>query len=250
MTRLVSIMQPTFLPWVGYFDLIDQSHRFIYLDNVKFSRQSWQQRNRIKTASGLQWVSLTVEASQTQGDDLTKAQIKDTARLRKLLQTIAQSYGKTPCFAAVMPGVTAYLEGLSDGLPLADANIRFIDWACEMLGISTPRIRASDLVEDEDRSRRLVRLCQAAEAEVYLSPAGAADYLQEDASCFAEAGLPIVIQSYAPCEYPQLYPPFQPFASVLDLLMNQEPAQALAVIRQGRRANQPLAAWLAAQEQA
>lgn len=233
MTTL-AVMQPTFLPWIGYFDLIDQADCFVYLDTVEFSRQSWQQRNRIKTAAGLTWLSLPVAASKTERTTIADARVGPVEAVRKWRSTIAQAYARAGAVSGELPWIDAWLAGLAAGVPLADCNIDFIERACGRLGIATRRHRASDLDGEDGRVERLIGLCRSLGATAYLSPAGAAGYLEGAQGAFRSAGIELLFHAYEHPVYAQCHGAFQTHASVVDLLLNLGDAAA-AVMRSGRR---------------
>lgn len=229
----VAIMQPTFLPWVGYFDLIDRVDRFVYLDTVPFTRQSWQHRNRIKTAQGLQWLTLPVQASvreKTLIADVTLGPVKP----EKICRAIEQNYARAPFFAELWPCFRPHLEALMAGDNLAALNIALIETACEILGVETPRVRASSLTPAEGRVERLIAITKELRGSIYLSPMGAAGYLTEAADAFSASGLTLAFQAYEHPAYRQLFPPFAAGCGFLDLLFNTGP-DALAILRSGRR---------------
>lgn len=233
MTTL-AVMQPTFMPWIGYFDLIDQADTFVYLDNVEFSRQSWHHRNRIKTAQGLVWLTLPVEHSQSDHTKLSDARIGSTASVGKWRKTIAQAYKKCRYAGEHLPWLDSWLEKLDKGNALTLANIQFIGTVCEKLGIGTPRHLATALPISGDRAGRLVALCEHFHANTYLSPIGAAGYLKQDIAAFQTARVEVRFQHYEHPVYSQPHGEFLPYASVVDLLMNEGPA-SLEIMRSGRR---------------
>lgn len=233
MTTL-AVMQPTFLPWVGYFDLIDQADVFVYLDTVEFSHQSWHHRNRIKTAQGLAWLTLPVTHSQSEHTTLHDARIGSIAASSKWRKTIAQSYAKADYVAEHLPWIDAWLGRLKEGESLVETNIEFIETVCGKLGVSTPRSRASDFPASDGRGERLVSLCRNFGAGVYLSPIGAAAYLRQDIGAFNGADIKVRFQNYEHPAYRQQHGAFAPYASVADLLLNEGPA-TLDIIRSGRR---------------
>jgi hypothetical protein len=230
----IAIMQPTFLPWAGYFDLIDQADVFIYLDTVEFSRQSWHHRNRIKTAQGLIWLTLPVTHSQSEGTTLDEARIGDVVITGKWRKTLAQAYAKADHAADHLPWIDAWLGGLRQGAPLTDANIELIEQVCAKLPLSTPRFRASELPKLDGRADRLVQLCRHFSATKYLSPIGAAAYLRQDIKSFTDAGIEVRFHNYEHPNYRQQHGTLLPYASVIDMLLNEGPA-SLNIIRAGRR---------------
>ncbi|NQW12293.1 MAG: WbqC family protein [Alphaproteobacteria bacterium] len=240
----IAVMQPTFLPWIGYFDLIDRVDRFVYLDTVEFSKQSWQQRNRIKTANGPMWLSLPVQASKTEHTTVADATVGPVDAVRKWRATLAQAYAKAAAVELELGWIDTWLADLEPGRSLAATNIDFIERACERLGIDTPRVRASALGDADDRIERLVALCRELDADTYLSPPGAANYLRDGVAAFRAAGVALMFQAYEHPTYPQGHGAFQSHASVIDLLLNTGSA-AGSILRSGRRAAIPASAFLA-----
>lgn len=228
----IAIMQPTFLPWVGYFDLIDRVDRFVYLDTVPLTRQSWQHRNRIKTAQGLQWLSLPVTASVSEKTPIMDATL-GAVKAQKLRRAIEQNYARARYFKALWPRFEPLFAQVEPGAGLADLNIALIEAGCAVLAIETPRLRASSLPRADGRIERLIEMTRALGGAIYLSPMGAAAYLAEQPHAFPEAGLSLRFQGYEHPTYGQLFPPFVAGCSFLDLLFNCGP-DSLGVIRSGR----------------
>jgi hypothetical protein len=237
--RTIAIAQPTFLPWLGWFDLADQVELLILLDDVPFSKQSWQQRNRVQTAQGLSYVTVPVRTSGRLGQRIADTELADTAFVARLLRTIATNYGRAPYFARYFEAFGAMLHAAAAPGRLAELNIGCIEWLAAELGVATPRVRSSIMDVAGTRGEHVARLCEHAGAGHYLSPAGARDYLLEDHASFDQRGISISLQVYEHPVYRQCFQPFQPFASALDLLFNAGP-EAGAVMRSGRRAPQPL----------
>src|SRR5262245_23887593 len=228
----VAISQPTYLPWMGYFDLIDQVDVFVLLDNVQFEKQSWQQRNRIKTPSGLQWLTVPVGLRGRFGQRINEVVIRDPEFPRKHLRAIELNYRRAPFFSAYFPGLSNILEKYSAGAFLAELNGEVIRWCCAALNVRTPLIRSSELDEDGRRSQLLVNLCRCLGADAYVSPLGSAVYLLDDLCLFV--GIDVSFQHFEHPEHGQMFPPFVPYASVLDLLFNVG-GKSLEVLRTGRR---------------
>jgi len=231
---ILAVMQPTYLPWLGYFDLIDQSHVFVFHDNVQFEKQSWQQRNRIKTSQGGQWLSVPVYQSSTQTIiEVSIVQIGTIADWRrKHWKSLATSYQKAPFWSTYGPVLEEVYQRKWE--KLSELNIHLIHLFSRWLGLSSRVVRASELPSlPLARAERLVALCKMFEADVYLSPAGSRSYLESD-ELFQKNGISLVFQQYDHPEYPQLHGGFISHLSVLDLLMNCGPS-ALEIIRSGRK---------------
>lgn len=228
----VVINQPTYLPWIGYFDLIDQANLFVVLDNVQFVKQSWQQRNRIKTAAGLQWLTVPVVFRSRLGQLIKDVEIRDASFNRSHVRAIELAYRRTPYFRALSPEFLALLEQFSRG-PLVDLNLSLIGWAMKILGVTTPVIPASSLGLPGKRTELLAAICESVGAHQYLSPAGSACYLLQEQSILTSRGIEVLFHNYRHPEYKQAFPPFEPFASVIDLIFNYGP-NSLRILREGR----------------
>ncbi len=229
----IAICQPTYLPWLGYFDLMDQVDSFVFLDNVQFAKQSWQQRNRIKTASGLQWLTVPAKFRGRFGQLIKDVEIREPDFSRFHLRAIELAYGRSRYFSEYFPQLSQTLEELRQGL-LVDLNIGLIVWARKALGISTRVIRASELNTNGKRTELLAQICQQLGATEYVSPIGSAAYLISEQKILTDCGIKIYFHHYEHPEYRQLFPPFVPFASVIDAIFNYGPL-ALAIIQSGRR---------------
>jgi hypothetical protein len=231
----VAISQPTYLPWMGYFDLIDQVDLFVILDNVQFTKQSWQHRNRIKTGAGLQWLTVPVTFRGRFGQLIQEVEIRDPDFCKKHIRAIELAYRRTPYFDHHFPAVKNTLEHSSRGL-LVDLNLEFIYLFIAMLGMQTRIVKSSNLFQSGKRTQLLANICEAVGASEYVSPLGSADYLLTEERLMKERGIEVFFQNYDHPIYAQLFPPFEPYASVVDVLFN-EGGKALEILRRGRRAN-------------
>jgi hypothetical protein len=229
----IAICQPTYLPWLGYFDLMDQVDGFVLLDSVQFEKQSWQHRNRIKTATGLQWLTVPVIYRGCFGQQIKQVEIRDPGFVRKHLRGIEMCYRRTRYFDAYYPELVQVLNSHSRRL-LADLNIELLRWFCTVFGIQTPLLRSSTMSVAGRRSQLLTNLCLELKADRYLSPLGSAEYLLNDLELFVNAGIEVEFHRYEHPEYSQLFPPFCPYASALDLIFNAGPT-SLEILRHGRR---------------
>jgi hypothetical protein len=230
----IGIMQPTYLPWIGYFDMIDQVDAFVLLDHVQFSKQSWQQRNRIKTPGGLEWLTVPVEVKGRSHQSISEARIQASNFAKKHVHAMQMHYARAAHGAAVVSEITRLLNREPPWDRLVELNVALIRWLCEALGIRTPVVRSSMLSPRGERTEALVSICEQLGGTHYLSPLGSADYLLGDLHFFEAHGIPVTFHHYVHPTYTQLYPPFIPYASAVDLLCNEGPA-SLEVIRSGRR---------------
>lgn len=230
----IAISQPAYLPWLGYFDLIDQVDTFVLLDCVQFEKQSWQHRNRIKTPTGLQWLTVPVTYRGHFGQMISDVLIRDAEFTRNHLRAIELNYRRTPYFERYFSEFVRVLESYRNK-KLLDLTHNVILWFRQILGIQTPLVLASGLGGQGKRSELLVSLCRLLDAEDYVSPLGSAAYLISELPLFDEVGINVAFQHYEHPQYRQLFPPFVSHASVLDLIFNEGP-ESLAILRNGRRA--------------
>jgi hypothetical protein len=220
--KCVAIVQSSYIPWKGYFDLIRAADEFILLDDVQFTKRDWRSRNRIKTKDGLCWLTIPVHTTGRYQQRIMDTTIADPGWPERHWQTIHSAYARTPFFAAYAPQLReAYERVTSDRL--SDVNRSLIDRVCQMLGITTPIRWSSEYHPREGRNERLIDLCVKSGATDYLSGPSARGYVDE--SAFADAGVTVHFVDYAGYrEYAQPYPPFEHAVSALDLLFCTGPA--------------------------
>lgn len=214
--RTAAIMQPTYLPYLGYFHLIAATDVFVFLDDVQFARRSWQSRNRILGSSGE--VMLTVPVKKHDRDTpISAIEVSEGEPWReKHLKAIAFNYARRPHFAE---GYAFLEETLAAKGLLADLNRAVVEGAARRLDLATEFVNARDLACPGHRSDHLLAICRAVGADDYLSPMGSHDYMEDD-GVFAAAGFPVRFQSFVEIAYPQGREPFTPYMSFVDALMN------------------------------
>lgn len=224
------IMQPTYIPWMGYFDLIDQSDVFVFLDNVQFEKQSWQQRNKIKTPQG--WIWLTVPVLQSLGQKINDVKINNNSKWKeKHWKSIKYNYDKAPYFKR---GINFFEELYHTNWEyLVDMNIHVIEWITKQLNIKKDFIKSSNMNIKGRKTELVVGICKELNADTYLSPLGSAIYIEEN-NLFEREGIKLEYQHFEHPTYKQLWGDFIPYMSVIDLLFN-EGDKGLDIIRSGRR---------------
>jgi hypothetical protein len=216
---IVSINQPAYLPWLGYFDRIAASDLHIVLDHVQFEKNSFVNRNKVRTAKGWTWLTVPVETSGRFGAlAIDKLRIAGDPRwARKHWLTIEQSYAAAPHFAAhraVMADLYARpWERLIDLVEAINASL------LEAFAIAVPRVRSSTLAPAASKSDLVLELCRRAGATTYLSGPLGRDYL--DMASFAAAGIAVVFHDYRHPVYAQAHPGFEPGMAAIDLLFMQ-----------------------------
>lgn len=230
--KTVAIMQPTYLPWIGYFDLMDRVDVFVFLDSVQFERRSWQQRNRVKTASGE--LMLTVPVLSKGRRDQTVAEVElvpDSGFEASHCESIRSAYARAGAFDRHWEGLRALYEVRHRRL--VDLNLALIMHLKSAFGIRCETVRSSGLAARGKRVDLLVGICRELGAGRYLSPAGAKGYIDEN-NLFPSHGIELEYQEFRHPEYRQLHGPFLPYMSAVDLLLNEGGARSLEVIRSGR----------------
>ena len=226
---IAAIHQPQFMAWTGYFDKMDQADCFILLDTVQYKKNEWQNRNRIKTAQGAQW--LTVPVRYRFPARIDEVQVNGDVNWRhKHWQALLTNYSRSPHWE----GHRASLERLyeREWTGLSQLNGATVTWLREALGIDTQLRWASQIPHvSDDPSQRLVDLCLSVGADVYLAGADGRAYM--DFEPFAAAGVEVMFQEFTPAPYDQLFGDFESHLSALDLVLNCGPG-SLAILRQGR----------------
>ncbi len=231
----IAIMQPTYLPWLGYFDLMAQAEIFVFLDNVQFSKQSWQQRNRIKTPKGLEWLTVPVLIKGRFGQTIEQVELRDPTFWVEHFRAFEVHYARAHFWQTYQQELYNRFQTSASQPRLAQVNCLLVEWLADILDIRTPMVRASTLGVEGKRSARLVEICRVLGANEYLSPRGSAEYLDLDQQVFEHAAIDVTLQNYSHPTYRQLFPPFLPYASVMDLILN-EGSRAREILIAGRGA--------------
>jgi len=221
MTKRVAILQSNYIPWKGYFDIIGMVDEFIIYDEVQYTKNDWRNRNRIKTPSGPQWITIPVfQKSSVQ--KISETQVSNYKWATKNWNSLKANYSKTPYFKLYSPLFEDFYGSIKTPL-LAEINVSLIKIICDLLGIKTKITNSADYELKGDPTEKLVNLCKQVQAGYYLSGPAAKNYLQEN--LFMEEGIEIGWMDYTDYpEYPQLYPPFNHAVSIIDLLFNAGPA--------------------------
>jgi len=227
---IATIMQPTYLPWIGYFDLMDNADVFVLFDTVQFEKQAWQQRNRVKTSENTaKWLSVPVKQDLGQRIRDVKIDASNPWR-RKHWGSIEQYYKRAPYWKTYSDGLAEIYAQPWDSL--YKLNFTLINFLKDQVGITTRLVQASDIPVSGEKVGLLVNICHNLKADLYLSPVRAADYIEKD-NVFAVEGITLQYHQYTHPVYPQLFGEFLPYMSVIDLLFNQG-SKSLEIIRSGR----------------
>lgn len=213
---IVAVHQPQYLPWLGYFDKIDRADVFVLLDNVQYKKNEWQNRNKIKTAQGWQWLTVPVKYKYPQS--INEVTINTAVNWQhKHQQAIKTNYAKAP-YKNYLDDFCANIFSGSWEM-IAQLNIQVVKSLVEALGIDTQVFVASDLEGfPEDPDERLIAITRYFEADTYLAGNGGSQYM--DLSKYEKQGIELVFQDYKHPVYRQPYGAFEPYMSVVDLILN------------------------------
>jgi hypothetical protein len=225
---IVAVHQPQYLPWLGYFDKICRADMFVLLDDVQFKKNEWQNRNKIKTAQGWQWLTVPVKYKYPQL--INEVEINNTVRWQhKQRQAILSNYRKTPYYH--------YLEEFFEDTfsaswdMISELNITVIRKLVDLLGIGTSLFVASELGEfPQDPDERLIALTKHFGADAYLAGGGGRQYM--DLEKYMKNDIEVIFQDYNHPVYNQLFGKFEPNMSVIDLIFNYG-SNSLNILRGG-----------------
>jgi hypothetical protein len=221
MSKSVVIAQSNYIPWKGYFDLINSVDELVLYDDMQYTKRSWRNRNVIKSPAGPIWLTIPVLVKGKYFQKIKDTVVADNKWARDHWRSIVHSYSKAPHFPAYRDLFEELYLGLEDNF-LSQINYRFIAAICRILGIGTTISWSMDYELAGDKTEMLVNVCKQAGATSYLSGPAAKVYLQED--LFNREGIAVSYMDYSDYpEYTQLYPPFEPAVSIIDLILNEGP---------------------------
>lgn len=229
-------MQPTFNPWIGYFDLIDYVDTFVFLDTVQLARRSWQIRNKLKINNSEFMFTIPIVKEKSRDELLIKdAQISYTQFdfRDKLLNHIKQNYKKAPFFNELIEDISNIIK--HETIYLAEHNINFIIAVSKMLDLKTSFVKASDLSGISGAKGDLIfNICENLNSSTYVSALGSKEYLQNNQEDFDKALIRLEYQYYQHPNYEQVGADFIPYLGVLDLLFNEGVVKSKEIILKGR----------------
>jgi hypothetical protein len=217
----ISIIQSCYIPWKGFFDLIGQCDEYVIYDRMQYVKRHWHNRNRIKTANGVEWLTIPV-VTKGRFDQPIDEVLIEKPWAEKHWRTLELAYRRAPYFEALGPVIKGWYERAEREQRLTDVNELFTREIAGLLGLTTRIVRDTAYPADGIKSARLLVIAQAAGADRYLSGPSARVYLDE--KLFADAGIVAEWMSYDGYpEYTQLHGDFEHAVSVLDVLFNTGP---------------------------
>jgi len=223
----IAIMQPGYLPWLGFFDLMYHCDKFVFFDDVQYTKKDWRNRNRIRTKDGWMWLTVPVITKERRFQLISEVEINNTINWpRKHLTSLMVNYAKAPYFDMYYSELKEILSG-REWKYLAEVNVALISWMAKKLGIMVPCIMSSTLGVGGEKEEHIINICRVLGAsQLYDSKAAKAIL---NCSRITEAGISCEFQDYCHPQYQQAHRPFIPYMSVVDLLF-QCGLKSLAVL--------------------
>jgi hypothetical protein len=217
----ICIIQSCYIPWKGFFDLIGRCDEYVIYDSAQYVKRHWHNRNRIKTADGVQWLTIPVIAKGRFEQPIDQVEI-EKPWADKHWRTLELAYRRAPFFNQVAPIVRAWYEQADKQSRLTDVNAIFLHGIAGLLGLQTLIVRDDAYAAQGVKTERLLAIVRAAGADRYLSGPSARAYFDEP--LFASAGIAVEWMNYTGYpEYPQLHGAFEHAVTALDLLFNTGP---------------------------
>ena len=217
--KTIAITQSNYIPWKGYFDVIQSVDELVLYDDVQFTKADWRNRNQIKTQGGVKWLTVPVEVKGKYSQKIKDTRISDPRWTKKHWEAIRHSYSKAGSFKEYRELFEDLYLNCNEEF-LSRVNFRFLEAVNRVLGIETRISWSSDYALPEGKSERLLSICKEAGAKKYISGPAAKDYLDE--SIFQQEGIEVEWMDYSGYpEYRQLFPPFEHGVTILDLLFNE-----------------------------
>ena len=216
----VVILQPGYLPWLGFFDLLYRADTFVVFDDVQYTSRDWRNRNRIKTAQGVAWLTVPVNSKGSRKIIVRDIRIDNTQQWqRKHLKSFEASYRRAPFFDEVMKCIYHIYDRHYDFL--IDVDMDIVYTVMQYLSLRKKILFSSELGIPGKKDEKLLHICKAVGATNYLSGAAAVDYLRED--IFKEDGISVEWQNYIHPFYNQLWLKnhgFISYLAIIDMLFN------------------------------
>lgn len=217
----VVILQSNYVPWKGYFDLINEADVFVFYDCVKYTKNDWRNRNIIYTKNGKQWLTIPIESSAT-SQMIEEVEIKNTKWQKQHFKTLFFGYKKAPYFSQLEELITDYLQE-KEWKSLSELNQYLLIKISEKIKITTQFRNANEFDMSGDRVERLFAILEGLEATEYISGQAARSYLDGQEYRFEEKNILLSFKEYSSYKtYSQLSEPFEHGVSILDLIANIE----------------------------
>lgn len=219
--KKIAISQSNYIPWKGYFDLINRVDEFILYDDAQYTRRDWRNRNKIKTPIGLKWLTIPVDVKGKYFQKIKEIKIIDKNWGVKHWQQIKQNYSNAKNFTNYKDIFEElYLD--CEEVYLSEINHKFLLAINQILEIKT-KIRFSNEFEIYgNQTEKLINICKKCDARVYISGPSAKKYFDDQVAL--KENIQVQWMNYKKYEeYEQLFPPFAHNVSIIDLIFNEDP---------------------------
>ncbi|QOP40820.1 WbqC family protein [Sulfurimonas marina] len=217
--KKIAILQSNYIPWKGYFDLINMVDEFILYDDMQYTRRDWRNRNKIKTHQGLKWLTIPVEVKGKYFQKINETKINNKDWAKNHWQQIKQNYSKTQYFKEYKD-LFEEIYLTCDEEYLSQINYKFISVINEILDIKTTIRWSSEFELVDGQTEKLLGICKDCNADIYVSGPAAKDYFDEELA--NKENIQVEWMDYSEYkEYEQLHPPFEHGVSILDLIFNE-----------------------------
>jgi len=217
----ICIIQSCYIPWKGFFDLVSRCDQYVIYDSAQYVKRHWHNRNRIKTANGIEWLTIPVITKGRFDQPIDQVEI-EKPWAEKHWRAIELAYRRAPFFEQLGPTVKAWYERADGQARLTDVNATFLHGITRQLELKTTIVRDTAYPTQGVKTERLLSVCRMAGSNRYLSGPSARAYFDE--GVFASAGIETEWMSYQNYpEYPQLHGTFEHAVTILDLLFNTGP---------------------------
>lgn len=229
----VVILQSNYIPWKGYFDLIDSADVFCFYDEVQYTKNDWRNRNKIVGPNGSFWLTIPIDKKAVKLK-ISAVEFNNYDWAKQHIFSIKQNYAKSPNKTSILKLLTPIYEN-ANNLTLSQFTQRLIIEISRYIGIDTKFINSSDYILEGDRISRLVNLVGDIGGTTYISGPAAKDYLSESENSFEDKGIELSYMQYGPYKkYPQRLDLFEDYISIIDVLMNVDKNELLNYIRSNK----------------
>ena len=220
--KKVAMMQSNYIPWKGYFDIINSVDEFIFFDHVQYVKKTWRNRNRIKTVNGPLWLTIPVKVKGRYYQTIKETEISDKKWIKKHWRTLQINYAKAKYFSEYKDFFEQLYHGAMDFNFLSDVNYYFITGIMKILNIDTALSWSNDYKTVEGKIDGPLYICKQSKATEFVNGPTAKEYM--DVNPFVDAGIKVSWADYSGYrEYDQQYQPFDHYVSILDLIFNTGP---------------------------
>jgi hypothetical protein len=216
-----AIIQSNYIPWKGYFDIINDVDIFCFYDEVKYTKNDWRNRNKIYSGNGLQWITIPIP-KQAVKIKISEVEIPDNKWQELHYKMLLSAYGGAPYYSQLNYFIDEiYIK--NNWRNLSELNRFTIKIICDYLGIKTKFVNSSELKLKGDRIERLINILKDLGANEYLSGPAAKDYLSGNEHLFEENNIVLKYKDYTGYKpYKQLAEPFEHSVSIFDMIANIE----------------------------